>query len=213
MAPTALAAPNPSPTTSTEYTPAPVTARLCFVPLFNHRLCFVQPSYAKCQIRVNSHEKALYQGHAARIADELDLMAGQQPGQAEALCCETGYFRDNQHRINYLVMREEEWATGSGMVESGGKQYKAGFCGPGMPWSRADAEKLLPIRSAILSKRFDELRAKVYNASQASARPVTGTFASAAADTVLLCDRPAVALDDHPHLSALGLGQAQPERR
>lgn len=115
----------------------------------------------------NSHEKALYQGHAARIADELEQTASQQPEQAEDLRREAGYFRDNQHRMNYLEMREEEWPIGSGMVESGGKQYKARFCGPGMRWSRAGAEKLLPIRSAVLSKRFDELWAKVYNAPQA----------------------------------------------
>lgn len=30
--------------------------------------------------------------------------------------------------MNYLEMREEEWPIGSGMVESGGKQYKARFC-------------------------------------------------------------------------------------
>jgi hypothetical protein len=115
----------------------------------------------------NSHETALYQGHAARIADELEQAAGQQPERSEDLRREAGYFRDNQHRMNYLEMREEEWPIGSGMVESGGKQYKARFCGPGMRWSRAGAEKLLPVRSAILSKRFDELWASVYSAPQA----------------------------------------------
>jgi hypothetical protein len=115
----------------------------------------------------NSHEKTLYQGHAARIAAELEQAAAQQPERTEDLRREAGYFRDNQHRMNYLEMREEEWPIGSGMVESGGKQYKARFCGPGMRWSRAGAEKLLPVRSAILSKRFDELWTKVYNAPQA----------------------------------------------
>jgi hypothetical protein len=113
---------------------------------------------------LHSHETMLYQGHAARIADELEKAAAQQPGQAEDLRREAGYFRDNQHRMNYLELREEEWPIGSGMVESAAKQYKARFCGPGMRWSRAGAEKLLPVRSAILSKRFDELWAKVYNA-------------------------------------------------
>lgn len=108
----------------------------------------------------------MYQGHAARIAEELEQAAVQQLERAVELRREAGYFRDNQHRMNYLEMREEEWPIGSGMVESGGKQYKARFCGPGMRWSRAGAERLLPIRSAILSKRFDELWPKVYNAPQ-----------------------------------------------
>jgi hypothetical protein len=115
----------------------------------------------------NSHETALYQGHAVRIADELEQAAVQHPECSADLRREAGYFRENQHRMNYLEMREEEWPIGSGMVESGGKQYKARFCGPGMRWSRVGTEKLLPIRSAILSKRFDELWTKVYNAPQA----------------------------------------------
>jgi len=114
----------------------------------------------------NSHETALYQGHAARIADELEQAAVQQPQHGEDLRREAGYFRDNQHRMNYLEMREEEWPIGSGMVESGAKQYKARFCGPGMRWSRVGAENLLPVRSAILSRRYDELWAKVYHAPQ-----------------------------------------------
>ena len=115
----------------------------------------------------NSRETVLYQGHAARIADELEQAATDQPEHTEDLRREAGYFRENQHRMNYLEMREEEWPIGSGMVESGGKQYKARFCGPGMRWSRPGAEKLLPVRSAILSGRFDEVWAKVYNAPQA----------------------------------------------
>jgi len=79
---------------------------------------------------------------------------------------EAGYFERNQHRMNYLEMREEEWPIGSGMVESAAKQYKARFCGPGMRWSRPGAEKLLPVRSAILSHRFDDVWAQAYNAPQ-----------------------------------------------
>jgi hypothetical protein len=60
-------------------------------------------------------------------------------------------------------MREEGWVIGSGMVESGGKQFKARFCGAGMRWSRAGAERLLPVRTAILSKRFDRRWNAVYN--------------------------------------------------
>ena len=81
---------------------------------------------------------------------------------------EAGYFRDNQRRMNSLELREEEWPIGSGMVESGGKQFKARFCGPGMRWSRQGAENLLPVRAAILSQRFDELWTRIYNAPPSS---------------------------------------------
>lgn len=59
--------------------------------------------------------------------------------------------------MNYLELREGAWLIGSGMVESGAKQFKARFSGPGMRWSRKGAENLLPIRSAILSGTFDNM--------------------------------------------------------
>lgn len=59
--------------------------------------------------------------------------------------------------MNYLEMGSEEYPIGSGMVESAAKQYKALFCGSGMRWSWKGAERLLPIRSAKLSNRFDKM--------------------------------------------------------
>ncbi|MEJ5197934.1 MAG: hypothetical protein WHX53_03335, partial [Anaerolineae bacterium] len=112
---------------------------------------------------LNSRETQLYQGQAAAIAAELRAAAIAQPERAAALEQEAGYFYDNQRRMNYLEMREEEWPIGSGMVESGAKQFKARFCGPGMRWSRQGAEHLIPIRAAILSHRFDEVWKEVVN--------------------------------------------------
>jgi hypothetical protein len=113
---------------------------------------------------LKSRETLLYQGHADRISCELERAAAETAGQlSEALKREAGYFWQNQHRMNYLEMREEEWPIGSGMVESAAKQFKARFSGPGMRWSRKGADNLLPIRCAILSGRFDEiwLRARI----------------------------------------------------
>ena len=105
----------------------------------------------------------LYQGHADRIAIELSQTAAAHPELAEDLNREAAYFQHNQHRMYYLQMREEEWAIGSGMVESAAKQYKARFCGPGMRWSRAGAVHLLTVRTLILSHRFDTLWARAAN--------------------------------------------------
>ena len=69
---------------------------------------------------------------------------------------QAGYFENNQHRMNYLELREEGWLIGSGMVESGAKQFKDRFTGPGMRWSRPGAERLLPIRAAVMSRTFDD---------------------------------------------------------
>jgi hypothetical protein len=111
----------------------------------------------------NSRETALYQGHAARIACELEQAANDWPKVAADLRREAGYFREHQHRMNYLEMREEEYVIGSGMIEGGAKQYQARLCGPGMRWSRSHIEYLVPIRSAILSERFADVWRKVYN--------------------------------------------------
>ncbi len=104
-----------------------------------------------------SRETLLYQGHADKIAAELDKSASKGAANAAELITAANYFRTNQHRMNYIEMREEEWPIGSGMVESGAKQFKARFSGAGMRWSRTGAENLLPIRAAVLSGRFDEM--------------------------------------------------------
>ena len=106
---------------------------------------------------LKQHETLLYQGHAASIAQHLLAAATVNPTDAEALTAVASYFQRNHLRMNYLEMRELEWPIGSGMVESGAKQYKARFAGTGMRWSRSGAQNLLPIRSAILSRNFDQL--------------------------------------------------------
>jgi hypothetical protein len=115
------------------------------------------------QLWFNSHETALYQGQAERIACELEQAADELPKVADNLRREAGYFCEHQHRMNYLEMREEEYVIGSGMVEGGAKQYQARLCGPGMRWSRPGAQQLIPIRTAILSGRFADLWQEVYN--------------------------------------------------
>jgi hypothetical protein len=65
--------------------------------------------------------------------------------------------------MQYLETREEGWLIGSGMVESGAKQYKDRLTGAGMCWSRPGAERLLPIRSAVMSDTFDQVWRLAYN--------------------------------------------------
>jgi hypothetical protein len=104
-----------------------------------------------------SLETLLYRGHARQLADSLDQAATSHPAQAAGLHREAAYFRTNQRRMNYMELREGRWLIGSGAVESGAKQYKARFTGPGMRWSRQGLENLIPIRSAVLSGRFDHV--------------------------------------------------------
>ena len=105
---------------------------------------------------LNRRETTLYQGHAERLAGELEHAHPAKPEWAEDLKREASYFRQHQQRMNYLEMREEDWVIGSGMVEGGAKRYQARLCGPGLRWSRQRVQNLTPIRTAILSSRFAE---------------------------------------------------------
>ena len=105
----------------------------------------------------------LYQGRVRNLIRALKRQASLHPDRTNAILQQAGYFQKNTKRMNYLEMRIEGYPIGSGMVESAAKQFKSRFCGPGMRWSRAGAERLIPIRSAILSKRFDKIWDLAYN--------------------------------------------------
>jgi hypothetical protein len=99
----------------------------------------------------------LYQGQAKQLGQMLLHQAARHPAAAATLQREAGYFLHHHRRMQYMQMREGGWPIGSGMVESGCKQFKHRFAGPGMRWSRSGAERLLPIRAAIMSCTFDAL--------------------------------------------------------
>ncbi len=103
----------------------------------------------------HTHQGTLYEGHAAHIAEELQAAAERErqrdPKRAEELQTAAGYFQENHRRMQYQELREELWPIGSGMIESGAKQYKDRFAGSGMSWSRPGLNALLPFRSAVMS--------------------------------------------------------------
>lgn len=90
-------------------------------------------------------------------------LAERHTREKEDLLKQAGYFANNKHRTDYLEMRVEGWVIGSGMVESGSKRFKDRFTASGMRWSRTGAERLLPIRTALMSRCFDERWASAYN--------------------------------------------------
>ena len=107
-------------------------------------------------------ETPLYQGQAWKVAQAINELAEEFPGVAKELQSEAGYFENNKRRMQYLELREEGFPIGSGMVESGCKQFRARFTGAGMRWSREGAERLIPVRAAIMSRRFDEVWRAAY---------------------------------------------------
>ena len=112
---------------------------------------------------LNRAKTRLFRGGALGIAEELEAAARDRPAVAKDLEREAGYLRNNERRMNYQELREDGWAIGSGMVESAVKRFKARFTGSGMRWSRSGAERLIPVRAAIMGRRFDDLWHEVYN--------------------------------------------------
>lgn len=106
---------------------------------------------------LNGQATLLFEGHAEQVADCLVHHAKGKRKFAKELRAQAGYFRDNQRRMQYLERREEDFPIGSGLAESGCKQFRARFTAAGMRWSRPGAEHLLPFRAAVMSHRFDIL--------------------------------------------------------
>lgn len=65
------------------------------------------------------------------------------------------YFETHQARMRYLDFQEAGLPIGSGSVESEVKQFKQRLSAPGMRWSRLGAERMIPIRAAVLDGSFD----------------------------------------------------------
>jgi hypothetical protein len=111
-------------------------------------------------------QKTLYQGHAARIAQDLRKQAAARPELLEQLQREAGYLEEHKRRMRYQEFRADGYVIGSGTVESGCKQFKARFCGPGMQWSRAGLRRLIPIRAAVMGQCFDQVWEAAYYSPQ-----------------------------------------------
>ena len=105
----------------------------------------------------------LFSGQSAQLAQHLLAEAAQKPtALAESLRTQAGYFDNNQERMAYVTLQAAGYPIGSGVVESGCKQFKARFDGPGMRWSRSGAERLLPIRAAVMGDCFDSTWSQAY---------------------------------------------------
>jgi len=104
---------------------------------------------------LKAQETLLFEGHADRLADILTTEAKSHRRVATDLREHANYFRENVRRMQYLEHRENQYPIGSGVAESGCKQFRTRFVGSGMRWSRTGAEHMLPIRAAIMSRRFD----------------------------------------------------------
>lgn len=105
---------------------------------------------------VTCHAQALYDGQALALADRLTHRAAMaEPSIKAKLDTEAGYFASNHQRMQYRDFQSALLPIGSGATESAAKQAKQRLSGPGMRWSRAGLENMLPIRAAVMSNSFD----------------------------------------------------------
>jgi hypothetical protein len=98
---------------------------------------------------LNQQATLLYQGEIWKL-----LLAFRRAGLDDS---HARYFLSHQRRMQYQTFRAEGFVIGSGSVESGIKQYKARLTGAGMRWSQVGVNRMVVIRSAILSGTFNDL--------------------------------------------------------
>lgn len=103
---------------------------------------------AKRQSWLKRYKDHLYMGRVHKIIHSL-----HQNGLSHLAT----YFERHQRRMQYLEFREEGLPIGSGTVESGVKQFKQRLSGTGMRWHAENADRMLVIRSAVLSDDFHQL--------------------------------------------------------
>jgi hypothetical protein len=104
-----------------------------------------QPTQAAAWLQTQSD--VLFEGPLDPLLTELN-----QAGLAEF----AHYFETHQARMRYLDFQEAGLPIGSGSVESAVKQFKHRLTAPGMRWSRPGAERMIPIRAAVLDGSFDQ---------------------------------------------------------
>ena len=100
---------------------------------------------------LKTHKDHLYMGRIHTII--ATLYQRERPDLA-------GYFENHQRRMQYLEFREEGFPMGSGVIESGVKQFKQRLTAAGMRWNADNANRMLVIRAAVLGHEFATLWAK-----------------------------------------------------
>ena len=112
---------------------------------------------------LKKQKKALFQENANEVILSLKEKVKKKRGETrKKLLQEVSFFENNKDRMKYRSSRSEGWLTGSGVIESGAKQYKARFTGAGMRWKRLSLERMLPLRAAIMSHDFQERWKSLY---------------------------------------------------
>ncbi len=114
---------------------------------------------AACKRWARMHCRKLKANGPAGLLRALRRCKPKSPEETEALRLELGYFESHCHRMNYPAYRSRGMMIGSGPVESAckvvvGQRLKQS----GMRWTKAGADNILALRTAILSGQTDRIQ-------------------------------------------------------
>ena len=99
--------------------------------------------------------KLLLRGRLDVFLDEA--RSAFPPDKTEAGAKALDYFEKNRDRMRYRYFRDQGYFIGSGVVEAACKTVVGQrFKGSGMHWSEQGLSHILSIRTALLSRRYDE---------------------------------------------------------
>ena len=104
--------------------------------------------------------EALWNGQAPSVAEAIETLSERAGPPRESdpadhprrvLKQNAGYFQRHAEHMNYPAYRARGWAIGSGMTESGVKQFNKRVKGTEQFWSKPGAETILALRALWLS--------------------------------------------------------------
>ena len=105
----------------------------------------------------------LLQGHAERLARTLRQLAQKHPAVRTRYAAKPVTFKTTIAACNISKCAKRAFPSAAAWSRVPANNFAPDLAGSGMRWSRAGLERLLPIRAAIMSHRFDELWQKVYH--------------------------------------------------
>ena len=93
---------------------------------------------------------AALQEHAARAGPAQESDGPDHPRRV--LANNVGYFQKHRHQMDYPAYRKKGWPIGSGVTESGVKQFNKRVKGTDQFWTEPGVEAILALRSLWLSE-------------------------------------------------------------
>lgn len=106
-------------------------------------------------------KEALKAGQVDQVVGTLQACAARvgppQPSDGpdhprRVLAANVGYFQKHRHQMDYPTYRKKGWPIGSGVTESGVKQFNKRVKGTDQFWSEPGVEAILALRSLWLSE-------------------------------------------------------------